>query len=40
MFQIHLNEDQFHDLFRMPRDRFYRLAEWKRNDMKKKLDLY
>ena len=24
----------------MPRDRFYRLAEWKRNDMKKKLDLY
>ncbi|PVD30242.1 hypothetical protein C0Q70_09504 [Pomacea canaliculata] len=38
--EIHLNSDEFQRLFGMPRERFYRLAEWKRNDMKKKLDLY
>ncbi|XP_076471425.1 uncharacterized protein LOC143301185 isoform X2 [Babylonia areolata] len=38
--EIHLNDQEFDTLFKMPRDRFYRLAEWKRNDMKKKLDLY
>ncbi|KAL8560338.1 hypothetical protein ACOMHN_006069 [Nucella lapillus] len=38
--EIHLNDQDFQTLFKMPRDRFYRLAEWKRNDMKKKLDLY
>ncbi|KAL8623382.1 hypothetical protein ACOMHN_060252 [Nucella lapillus] len=38
--EIHLNNEDFSTLFKMPRDKFYRLAEWKRNDMKKKLDLY
>lgn len=38
--EIHLNDDDFSQLFKMPRARFYRLAEWKRNDIKKKLDLY
>ncbi|XP_076461361.1 uncharacterized protein LOC143293897 isoform X2 [Babylonia areolata] len=38
--EIHLNTEQFECLFKMPREKFYRLAEWKRNDMKKKVDLY
>ncbi|KAK7499338.1 hypothetical protein BaRGS_00009313 [Batillaria attramentaria] len=40
MLEIHLNDEDFENLFHMPRERFHRLAEWKRNDMKKKLDLY
>ncbi|XP_070212235.1 actin-binding LIM protein 1-like isoform X2 [Littorina saxatilis] len=38
--EIHLNDEDFSRMFKMPRDRFFRLAEWKRNDMKKKFDLY
>ncbi|XP_050399413.1 uncharacterized protein LOC126816708 isoform X2 [Patella vulgata] len=40
MLEIHLNDEDFDNLFKMPRDKFYKLAEWKRNDIKKKLDLY
>ncbi|GFO14586.1 actin-binding lim protein 1 [Plakobranchus ocellatus] len=38
--EIHLSNQEFENLFNMNRDGFYRLAEWKRNDMKRKLHLY
>ncbi|ESO87890.1 hypothetical protein LOTGIDRAFT_234877 [Lottia gigantea] len=40
MLEIHLSDEDFDNLIKMPRDKFFKLAEWKRNDIKKKLDLY
>ncbi|KAK2158987.1 hypothetical protein NP493_1755g00025 [Ridgeia piscesae] len=36
----HLTEGDFGQLFKMPRTEFYRLPEWKRNDMKKRVCLF
>ncbi|XP_074595560.1 actin binding LIM protein Uncoordinated 115a isoform X8 [Brevipalpus obovatus] len=36
----HLSNDEFHAIFRIPRLEFYRLPEWKRNDLKKRFKLY
>jgi hypothetical protein len=36
----YLSKEEFFGLFNMPMEEFYRLAEWKRNDMKKRLDLF
>ncbi|XP_012940010.1 mucin-5AC [Aplysia californica] len=38
--EIHLAHDDFEKLFNMPKESFYRMAEWKRNDIKRKLHLY
>ncbi|XP_041371318.1 actin-binding LIM protein 1-like isoform X2 [Gigantopelta aegis] len=38
--EIHLADTEFNDILGMPREKFYRLAEWKRNDLKRKHDLY
>ncbi|KAK3766054.1 hypothetical protein RRG08_002291 [Elysia crispata] len=38
--EIHLSNQEFENLFNMPREGFHRLPEWKRNDMKRKLHLY
>ncbi|XP_048247698.1 uncharacterized protein LOC124149153 isoform X5 [Haliotis rufescens] len=38
--EIHLNEEEFQSIFEMPKEKFYRLAEWKRNDIKRKQHLY
>ncbi|XP_055900063.1 actin-binding LIM protein 1-like isoform X7 [Biomphalaria glabrata] len=38
--EIHLSNQEFENLFKMPRENFYKMAEWKRNDMKRKLHLY
>ncbi|XP_067656734.1 dematin-like isoform X5 [Haliotis asinina] len=38
--EIHLNDEEFQSIFEMPKDKFYRLAEWKRNDIKRKQHLY
>uniref|UniRef100_A0A183AGB8 HP domain-containing protein n=1 Tax=Echinostoma caproni TaxID=27848 RepID=A0A183AGB8_9TREM len=35
----HLSPEEFESLFQMPLSAFQRLPEWKRNDLKKKLDL-
>lgn len=40
MLEIHLTQDDFNQLFKMDRDQFKRLAEWKRNDLKRKADLF
>eukprot|EP00918_Siedleckia_nematoides_P094074 GHVU01206519.1.p1 GENE.GHVU01206519.1~~GHVU01206519.1.p1 ORF type:complete len:617 (+),score=61.84 GHVU01206519.1:111-1853(+) len=36
----HLSKDDFEGVFQMKREDFYRLAEWKRNDMKRRIDLF
>lgn len=36
----HLSEEDFSKLFRMPRGKYYELPEWRRNDMKRKVNLY
>jgi hypothetical protein len=38
--QKHLSLEEFERLFHMSRDEFYRLAEWKRNDLKLKVGLF
>ncbi|BFY99045.1 hypothetical protein BsWGS_02084 [Bradybaena similaris] len=38
--EIHLSNQEFDELFNMPRESFYKMAEWKRNDIKRKLHLY
>lgn len=38
--EIHLSNQEFENLFNMPRESFYKMAEWKRNDIKRKLHLY
>lgn len=40
MLEIHLAQDDFEDLFKMNKEEFSRLAEWKRNDLKRKVDLF
>ncbi|XP_022340908.2 actin-binding LIM protein 1-like [Crassostrea virginica] len=40
MLEIHLSPDDFNQLFKMDKDHFKRLAEWKRNDLKRKADLF
>jgi len=39
-FKQYLTADEFAELFRMTPDEFYFLAEWKRNDLKKRVDLF
>lgn len=36
----HLSNDDFEGLFRMGRMEFYRLPEWRRNDLKKRAKLF
>jgi len=38
--EMHLSKDEFESIFHMRRDEFYRIAEWKRNDMKKRVGLF
>ncbi|XP_059148713.1 actin-binding LIM protein 1-like isoform X2 [Physella acuta] len=38
--EIHLSNQEFENLFEVPREKFYKMAEWKRNDIKRKLHLY
>ncbi|XP_056005698.1 dematin-like isoform X2 [Ostrea edulis] len=40
MLEIHLSPDDFNQIFKMDREHFKRLAEWKRNDLKRKADLF
>ncbi len=40
MFQAYLSSDEFERLFKMSRLAFQRLPEWKKNDLKRRLDLY
>ncbi|XP_033756853.1 actin-binding LIM protein 1-like isoform X1 [Pecten maximus] len=40
MLEIHLVQEDFEDLFNMNKEDFSRLAEWKRNDLKRKVDLF
>lgn len=39
-FQKHLSKDEFESIFHMTHQEFYRLAEWKQNDLKKRVGLY
>jgi len=36
----HLSKEEFESIFHMNRQEFYRLAEWKRNDLKKRVGLF
>jgi hypothetical protein len=36
----HLSKEEFESIFHMSRLEFYRLAEWKRNDLKKRVGLF
>ncbi|KAL4231893.1 Actin-binding LIM protein 3 [Mactra antiquata] len=38
--ELHLEKEQFEDIFGMSSDSFKHLPEWKRNDLKRKKDLY
>ncbi|XP_014769731.1 actin-binding LIM protein 1 isoform X2 [Octopus bimaculoides] len=38
--EIYLAKEDFHELFKMSQEEFYRLAEWKRNDLKRRHHLY
>jgi len=38
--QQYLSGDEFLELFQMTPEEFYFLAEWKRNDIKKRVDLF
>lgn len=40
MLEIHLVQEDFEELFKMNKEDFSRLAEWKRNDLKRKVDLF
>ncbi|XP_052228480.1 uncharacterized protein LOC127842799 isoform X9 [Dreissena polymorpha] len=40
MLEIHLPEDEFVDIFGMSSEEFHHMPEWKRNDLKRKKDLY
>ncbi|XP_060076901.1 actin-binding LIM protein 1-like isoform X2 [Ylistrum balloti] len=40
MLEIHLVQEDFEELFKMNKEEFSRLAEWKRNDLKRKVDLF
>ncbi len=40
LFQVHLSRNEFESIFHMSREPFYRLAEWKRNDLKKRVNLF
>lgn len=40
MLEIHLRQEDFNQLFKMDREHFTRLPEWKRNDLKRKADLF
>lgn len=36
----HLAKEEFESIFHMSKEEFYRLAEWKRNDLKRRIDLF
>lgn len=36
----HLTQDEFETVFAMSQEEYYRLPEWKRNDMKTRIGLY
>ncbi|GAB1610943.1 actin-binding LIM protein 1 isoform X2, partial [Argonauta hians] len=38
--EIYLAKEDFQELFKMSQEEFYRLAEWKRNDLKRRHHLY
>ncbi|XP_064600017.1 actin-binding LIM protein 1-like isoform X2 [Liolophura sinensis] len=38
--EIHLSKEEFEDIFKMSREEFYKMAEWKRNDIKRRNNLY
>ncbi|KAA0192872.1 Actin-binding LIM protein 1 [Fasciolopsis buskii] len=38
--ETHLSEDEFEQVFRLSRTAFYRLPEWKRNDLKRRANLF
>jgi len=38
--QQYLSREEFVELFRMSPEEFYFLAEWKRNDMKRRVELF
>jgi hypothetical protein len=40
LLQQHLSKEEFEELFHMTQEEFYRLAEWKRNDIKKRIELF
>ncbi|KAJ8317290.1 hypothetical protein KUTeg_005194 [Tegillarca granosa] len=40
LLEIHLSNDEFYSIFKMNREEFHRLAEWKQNDLKRKVDLF
>lgn len=40
VFQIHLDKEEFESIFSMTQEEFRHLPEWKRNDLKRKKDLY
>lgn len=39
-FQRHLSDQEFEALLQLPRSDFYRLPQWKRNDMKRRVRLF
>ncbi|CAH8846241.1 unnamed protein product [Trichobilharzia szidati] len=38
--EAHLSDEEFHQVFSLSRTVFYRLPEWKRNDLKRKAQLF
>ncbi|KAK3095426.1 hypothetical protein FSP39_014527, partial [Pinctada imbricata] len=40
MLEIHLSPEEFSDIFKMGKEEFYKIAEWRRNDIKRKADLF
>ncbi|KAL5016462.1 hypothetical protein ScPMuIL_006051 [Solemya velum] len=38
--ELHLSEDEFQSIFRLTKEEFRRMPEWKRNDVKRRADLY
>ena len=39
-FQAYLTDEDFEEIFKMPKDAFYSLPEWKRVNMKKQVNLF
>ena len=39
-YQQYLSREEFEELFHMTEEEFYFLAEWKRNDLKKRIHLF